>query len=135
MAELPQTKIVIFMASYFQQRLRSFGYAFQGVATLFRTQPHARIHLLATVLVLGLAVFFGVKTWEWAVLIGCMTLVLAAEAFNTSIEFLTDLVSPEYHPLAGKAKDTAAAAVLLCAFGAAVVGVLVFWPYLAVLLE
>lgn len=122
------------MRSFLQQRWRSFGYAFQGIATLFRTQAHAWIHLVATVVVIALAYFFGVKTWEWTVLALCITLVLAAEAFNTAIEFLTDLVSPDYHPLAGKAKDTAAAAVLICALGATIVGIIIFAPYLLSLL-
>jgi len=80
------------------------------------------------VIIAGL--YFGIERWEWAILTGCITLVIAAEALNTAIEFLTDLASPEYHPLAGKAKDTAAAAVLFCAIGAVVIGIIVFWPYL-----
>ena len=85
---------------------------------------------MAMVVVIALGLLFGIKSWEWVVLILCITLVLAAEAFNTAIEFLTDLVSPDYHPLAGKAKDTAAAAVLICAIGAATVGFLILGPYL-----
>ncbi|MEL7425673.1 MAG: diacylglycerol kinase family protein [Bacteroidota bacterium] len=118
------------MQSFFQQRWRSFGYAFKGIATLFRTQVHAWIHLVAMVMVIALGLFFGIKSWEWVVLILCITLVLAAEAFNTAIEFLTDLVSPDFHPLAGKAKDTAAAAVLISAIGAAIVGLIILGPYL-----
>ncbi len=116
--------------SYIRQRLRSFGYAFKGLATLWRTQAHAKIHVVAAVLVVSLAGYFRVETWEWVILIGCITLVLAAEAFNTAIEFLTDLASPDYHPLAGKAKDVAAAAVLICAMGASLIGMLILLPYL-----
>lgn len=123
------------MRSYLKQRWQSFGYAFQGIATLFRTQAHAWIHLLATLLVIALAYFFGVKPWEWVVLVLCITLVLAAEALNTAIEFLTDLVSPDYHPLAAKAKDTAAAAVLICALGAVIVGIFIFAPYFQALFQ
>lgn len=119
------------MRSYLQQRWRSFGYAFQGVATLFRTQPHARIHLLAVAMVIAMGLYFDVSRLDWAVLCGCIVLVLAAEALNTAIEFLTDLVAPDNHPLAEKTKDTAAAAVLICAFGAVIMGILVFWPYLS----
>ncbi len=118
------------MRSFLRQRWKSFGYAFKGIATLFRTQAHAWIHLLAAAVVLTAAVFFGLNKWEIVVLIACITLVLAAEAFNTAVEFLTDLVSPDIHPLAGKAKDTAAAAVLICAIGAALIGLLIFWPYI-----
>jgi diacylglycerol kinase len=119
------------MGSYLQQRWRSFGYAFQGVITLLRTQPHARVHLLAAVIVIAMGFYFEVSRLDWVILCVCITLVLAAEAFNTAIEFLTDLVSPDHHTLAGKAKDTAAAAVLICAVGAVIMGLLVFWPYLS----
>lgn len=64
----------------------------------------------------------------------CIALVISLEALNTAIEHLTDLVSPDYHPLAGKAKDVAAAAVLIAAMGAAVAGGLIFLPKITVLL-
>jgi len=117
------------MFDFIQQRLSSFGYAFQGIAILFRTQVHPWIHLCATVVVVGLAIYFDLPAYEWALLILCIIIVLAAEAFNTAIEYLTDLVSPDYNPLAGKVKDLAAAAVLLCAIGAAVIGLLILGPY------
>ena len=58
----------------------------------------------------------------------CIALVISLEAVNTALEYLTDLVSPERHPLAGKAKDVAAAAVLIAAIGSAIVGLLIFVP-------
>jgi len=57
-------------------------------------------------------------------------MVLAAEGFNTAIEYVCDLVSPDYHASVEKAKDVAAGAVLVCAIGAALIGALTFWPYL-----
>jgi len=117
------------MLQYLQQRLKSFHFAIKGISTLFREEPNARIHLVITLIVLGLAYFFDIKRWEWVSLMASITLVLAAEAFNTSIEFLTDLTSPDYHPLAGKAKDMAAAAVLICATGAVIIGLYIFAPY------
>lgn len=118
------------MAHFFQSRIRSFGFAFKGLATLFRTQPNAWVHALAMLGVIGLAWYFQVSGVEWALLLLCITLVLAAEAFNTSIEFLTDLASPEFHPLAGHAKDVAAAAVLICSLGSVAVGLVILGPYL-----
>ncbi len=111
-------------------RLDSFRYAFKGIADLFRNTPNARIHLFVTCCVLIAGFFFGISRIEWCIIILCIALVLAAEAANTAIEYLTDLVSPEYHPLAGKTKDAAAAAVLLAAIGAAIVGIIIFAPYL-----
>ncbi len=111
-----------------KKRLNSFRYAWAGIVTLFRTQPNARIHLLFTMGVVAAGVFFGLSQMEWCLVSLAIAMVLAAEAFNTALEFLTDLVSPGLHPLAGKAKDVAAAAVLLTAIGAAVVGCLIFFP-------
>ena len=117
--------------AYLKKRLQSFGYAFKGIATLIRTQPNAQIHLLATVVVVAAGVFFEVGRGEWTALLLAMALVWTAEALNTAVEFLTDLVSPDPHPLAGKAKDVAASAVLIAAIFAVAVAVFVFWPYVS----
>ena len=79
--------------------------------------------------------FFEVSRWEWCLLILCVAVVLAAEAFNSALEYLVDLVSPGQHPLAGKAKDIAAGAVLIVAIGAALVGLLIFIPKALLWLE
>ncbi len=112
----------------FRNRIASFRYAVQGLSDLFRTQPNARIHVFVTVLVVALGFYFHISRMEWVALSICISLVLAMEALNTALEYLTDLVSPEYHPLAGKVKDVAAAAVLLAALGAVAVGLLIFIP-------
>ncbi len=83
---------------------------------------------MATVLVIALGLYFEITPTEWCIIVFAIAIVLAAEAFNTAIEDLTDLVSPEPHPLAGHAKDLAAGAVLLTAIGAAIVGLLIFLP-------
>lgn len=111
-----------------KNRIASFGYAIKGIVDLFKTQMNARIHLLATFFVLLLGWFFQISNVEWCLCIIAITSVLAAEAFNTALEYLTDLVSPDYHILAGKAKDAAAAAVLLTAIGAAIIGIIIFLP-------
>lgn len=117
-----------------KKRLHSFRYAFQGLGDLFRSQPNARIHATAATAAVCLGFFCQISRLEWAVVTLCIALVLSLEALNTAIEHLTDLVSPDYHPLAGKAKDVAAAAVLLAAMGAAVAGALIFLPKIAALL-
>ncbi|MFK7933986.1 MAG: diacylglycerol kinase family protein [Saprospiraceae bacterium] len=114
----------------FQKRIKSFQYAFQGIADLFRSQPNARIHLTVLFCVLLAGIYFQLTPTEWALIIVCSGMVLAGEAANTAIEYLTDLVSPEYHPLAGKAKDVAAAAVLIMAISAVLVGLIIFLPKL-----
>ena len=118
-----------------KKRLQSFGFALKGLATLFRTQPNARIHLLAMCIVTVASYLLKVSTSEWCFIVIAFAMVLAAEAFNTAVEFVVDLVSPDYHHLAGKAKDVAAAAVLITAIGAAIIGVIVFLPKLLMLLR
>ena len=97
---------------------------------MFVSQPNARIHCMAAAVVVALAWWLGVSQMEWVALVLAMALVMGAEALNTALEYVVDLASPEWHPLARDAKDVAAAAVLLCSVGAAVVGLLVFVPYL-----
>jgi diacylglycerol kinase len=111
-----------------QKRASSFRYAFQGLADLFRNQPNARIHLAATVAAAGAGFYFCISSLEWVAVVICIAVVFSLEAVNTALEHLTDLASPEFHPLAGKAKDVAAAAVLMAATGAAAVGAIIFLP-------
>ncbi len=117
-----------------KKRIHSFRYAFKGIAEVFHSQPNAKIHTLAALVVIAFGFLLKVSAVEWCVLILAMAGVVAAEAFNTALEHLTDLVSPEYHQLAGKAKDAAAAGVLLMAIGAAAVGLIIFLPKLLVFL-
>ena len=111
-----------------KKRIESFGYAFKGIAILFQTQINARIHLTALLVVLVAGFFFKINNTEWCLIALASASVLAAEAMNTAVEFVVDLVSPQYHDLAGKAKDVAAAAVLLIVFGAICVGLIIFIP-------
>ena len=115
-------------AGWFRVRLRSFGHAFRGLAICFRTQANARIHALATGLVLGLGFALKLAAWEWCAVAIAIAAVWAAECFNTALEGLVDLVSPERQPLAGRIKDLAAGAVLAAAIGAAAVGAIIFLP-------
>lgn len=117
------------MQKYLQQRFKSFSFAIKGLYALFKGEPNAKIHLFFAVTTLFLAFFFEVEKSDWIILIACITLVLAAEAFNTAIESLTDLASPDYHPLAKKTKDIAAAAVLISAIGTVIIGLIIFVPY------
>jgi diacylglycerol kinase len=114
--------------AYLQGRLRSVGFALKGIHTLWATQPNARIHAVATVCVVAAGWYCQLSRTDWLALVLAMALVWVAEALNTGIEWAVDLASPEQHPLAAKAKDVAAAAVLLASVAAVVVGLLVFVP-------
>ncbi len=116
-------------SSYLTGRLRSFGHAFRGLKVLLQTQHNARIHAVATVLVVVAGALLRISAFDWALIALAVLCVWAAEAMNTAIEFVVDLVSPEHHPLAAKAKDVAAGAVLVAAIGSAIVGGLVFGPH------
>ena len=107
----------------------SFRAALRGLWTMLRSQCHAWIHLTATLAVCITGASLGVTQTEWCWLIIAMTSVWMAEALNTAFEFLCDVASPEFHPLVENAKDVAACAVLICAIGASIIGLIIFLPY------
>jgi diacylglycerol kinase (ATP) len=111
-----------------KHRIKSFSYAFQGLKIFFQTQHNARIHLLATIVVVLLGNIVKLTNTEWCWIIIAIALVFITEMLNTSIEFLTDLVSPNYHPLAKNTKDVAAGAVLVAAIIAIILGLMIFLP-------
>ena len=119
------------MKAWIRSQIASFGHAFSGIGTLVATQPHARFHGLATLLVVGLGLFFRLSTLEWAGILGAVAMVWVAEALNTAVEFLADEVTLERKPLIKKAKDTAAGAVLIAACCAAFIGALIFIPHVS----
>ena len=113
---------------YFRNRIKSFGYAIQGIVVFFKTQYNAWIHLLAALVACVLGFVLKISTVEWCWIVFAIALVLVAEMLNTALEFLTDLVSPSVHPLAKKVKDVAAGAVLVAAITSLVIGALIFIP-------
>lgn len=113
---------------HFKKTVKSFQYAFHGIKVLFSTQPNARVHLLAALAAVFAGCLLSLERTEWVAVVICIVLVISLEAVNTAIETLTDLVSPEWHHLASRAKDLAAGAVLIAAIGAAIVGCIVFLP-------
>lgn len=117
-----------------QGRLRrSFIFAWRGLAVLLRSQANARIHAAATAAVISAGFLLRLARWEWCAVIAAIGLVWTSEALNTALEAAVDLATPQQHPLAGRAKDLAAAAVLCAALAAAVIGAVVFAPHLLAL--
>jgi len=108
------------------KRIRSFHVAFRGIAMMLRSEFNARIHALATIVVLIAGVVFDIDRYEWLAVVLAITAVWSAEAVNTSIEALCDVVTREPHPGIGRAKDLAAGAVLLTALGAVAIAAIVF---------
>lgn len=116
--------------SRLQSRLRSFGFALNGLVAAFKSQPNLQIQGVAAVLVLGLGVYVSLNATEWCLILLCIALVMGAELINSAIETYIDYKSPEHHSEIGKAKDIAAAAVLVCSIFAAVIGCFIFIPKL-----
>lgn len=110
------------------KRLKSFTYAFNGLKVLFWEEHNSRIHLFATVCVIVAGVLLKLSILEWVALAFAVGLVFSGEIFNSAIEDLADVVCPERDERIKKVKDLAAAAVLVNAITAAVIGLLVFVP-------
>lgn len=111
-----------------QKRIKSFHFAFAGWAHVLRTQPNMWIHSLVTVVVVALGLWLRLPARDWAILVLTFLAVWIAEFFNTALEAVVDMAMPEPHPLAKVAKDVAAAAVLVGALGAIVIGLLILGP-------
>ncbi|MCB8941520.1 MAG: diacylglycerol kinase family protein [Ardenticatenaceae bacterium] len=109
-------------------RAKSFQYAFEGWAFVLRTQHNAWIHAIITTVIVGLGFWLRLPARDWAVLILTFMAVWMAEFMNTAIEAVVDMTMPEVHPLAKVAKDVAAAAVLVGAMGAILIGLLLLGP-------
>jgi diacylglycerol kinase (ATP) len=114
-----------------RDRIKSFGHAFAGIGFALKTQANFRIQVMAamTCVILGVTWRVSAEDWRWLVL--AIAIVLIAEAINTALEHLCDVVQPEPHASVRAAKDVAAGAVLMASIAAAIIGVLVFWPYVA----
>lgn len=108
--------------------MKSFVYAFKGLKEAAGTQPNFKFHIVSTILVIAGGFFFKIAGIEWALLLFAIGMVTAAECFNTALEYLTNIVSPQHNVMAGKVKDLSAAGVLICSFIAAVIGLIIFIP-------
>jgi len=121
--------------NFIGKRLKSFAYAFRGITALIKNEPNARIHLAATVLVLAMGIGLRISPLDWALLFFAIGLVFVAELLNTAIEKLADATQPKWDKKIGLIKDYSAAAVLVSAIIAAIIGLLVFLPPLVQLIR
>ncbi len=112
---------------------KSFGYAFRGIGATIRSERNIRIHCVAAALVVVFGLWLGLSKVEWMICFVLFGQVISLELVNTALEAVVDLVTQEWKPLAGKAKDAAAGAVLVSAIFAAVIGLMIFVPKLAAL--
>ncbi len=114
---------------------KSFGYAFQGIFRTIRDERNIKIHLFAMTMVILFGIRLKLSAQEWMVCLILFGLVISLELVNTALEACVDLVTNERRPLAKKAKDAAAGAVLFSAIMAAIIGLMIFLPKLAALLH
>ncbi|HIE24779.1 MAG TPA: diacylglycerol kinase family protein [Anaerolineales bacterium] len=118
------------MSHFIKSRLKSFSYAFQGCSHVLRNEPNARIHAIITALVVLVAFWLHLPLRDWAILVLAIGIVWSAEFFNTAIENIVDLTSPNEHHLAKVSKDVSAAGVLITALTSALIGLLILGPLL-----
>lgn len=107
--------------------IKSFGYALNGIVSAMKEQ-NMRIHIFSAFIVVIAGLVTGLSRLEWLALVIIIALVIGAEMMNTAIESVVDLASPEIHPLAKRAKDVAAGAVLVFALASVIIGLLIFLP-------
>ena len=112
-----------------KKQLRSFGYAWKGIQSCVGKEQNLSFHLIAAMAVIIAGIVLGITRTEWIMVVMCIGTVIAAELFNTAIEKLVDLVSPERHPVAGQVKAIDAGAAPICAVAAAIIGLIIFIPY------
>lgn len=112
------------------REIESFLAAARGILFAAKHERHFRFHLFAAIVVCFAGYYFEINALQWLAIIICIAMVTVTEIFNSSIEKLTDMVSPEYNKQAGLVKDLAAGGVLICAIISAIVGGLIFIPFL-----
>jgi diacylglycerol kinase len=115
---------------YLQQRILSFKYAIQGIVAFLQSEPHARIHAVATVLVIAAGFYCRLSANQWIAILIVTGMVWITEMLNTVIEKIMDHLSPDYHPRVKWIKDVAAGAVLIATFVAVITGAVIFIPIL-----
>lgn len=115
--------------------LQSFKYAAMGILAAMREQRNLKVQVAFAIMTIVLAIYCDITATEWSVLLLAISLVIGLELVNSAIENLVDLVTRERHPLAGKAKDMAAGAVLFASALSVVIGVVIFYKYLFAAVE
>lgn len=115
--------------SYLKNRSNAFGFAFSGLKAAFKSEINLQLQLIIAVFVIAAGFYFSISIHDWMVILFCIALVLALEMFNSAIEKLCDLYSKEHNPKIKYIKDVCAGAVLLTTVFVAIIGCLVFWPY------
>jgi len=116
---------------FVRNRLRSFKFAFTGAWSLIRREPSVQVQTGIAIIMTVAGFYFEITRMEWMFQVLAIGLVLAAEGLNTAIEKIADFIHPEFHIKIGVIKDVSAGAVTFAAIAAFIIGVLIYWPYIA----
>lgn len=108
----------------------SFKYSMAGLRYAYKNEQSMTVHVIVTALVIVFGLLFQIKLIEWIICIFLIGIIMASELLNTAIEAVVDLCTQDYHPLAKVAKDTASAAVFIFSIASAIIGILIFAPYI-----
>ena len=108
--------------------INSFKYAIEGFISSFKTERNMKIHILGMIIVIILGIIYELNRTEWCICIFAIMLVISSELFNTAIETIVDIISPQRNEKAKLVKDISAAAVLVFAIGSAIIGLIIFLP-------
>jgi undecaprenol kinase len=108
----------------------SFAHALRGLWVACKIEQSFRLHIIFALLVILLAAQLHVSPWDWVVLLLMIGAVMTLELLNSVFERLVDMFRPRLHPEVKDLKDILAGIVLLMAFLSAIIGTIIFWPYL-----
>lgn len=117
-------------ARFITNRIKAFKYAFKGAYLLIRNEPSVQVQFLIAILVTGAGFFFNITTTEWVLQLLAIGLVISVEGLNTAVEKIADFIHPDFHNKIGIIKDVAAGAVAFAAIIAAIIGFIIYTPYI-----
>lgn len=116
-------------------RLKSFGPAFHGIGTLLKYEHNTRIYLFILIIVIVAGILLQISATDWLAILFVSGLVFASECFNTAVEYLSDMITDERNENIRRAKDVAAAGVLISSGVSVITGLIIFIPELLILLD
>ena len=119
----------------FKKLIKSFKYAWEGIKSSIKSEQNMKVHILIMELVVLLGLVLNINYYEWLIILVCFMVVISGELFNTAIENVVNLLSPNKNEIAKLSKDIAAGAVLVGAFFSAIIGLMIFLPKIFYLLK
>jgi diacylglycerol kinase (ATP) len=117
-------------ATFIFGRIKAIGHASKGALILLRTEASIQMETALVILVTSAGFYFDITATEWIAQTLCIGLIMGLEAMNTAAEAIADFIHPDFHEKIGRIKDIAAGAVLITAFAAAVIGLIIYIPYI-----